>query len=136
MKTHQSLTDSEFEEQFSDGSLDPVLFTHEAHLRLAWIHISKYGTLQAQETICQQLVRFTENLGASEKFNKTLTIADIKAVDHFMIRSKTDSFTGLLEEFPRLKYRFKELMRAHYQVDIFTSEAAKKEFLEPDLLPF
>ncbi|MCJ7465872.1 MAG: hypothetical protein MUO53_04165 [Maribacter sp.] len=83
-----------------------------------------------------QLLQFTEYIGATEKFNKTLTIAAIKVVHHFMRRSKTDSFAGLLQEFPRLKYGFNDLIKAHYQVDIFRCERAKKEFLQPDLQAF
>jgi hypothetical protein len=40
---HFSLTDIEFENQFENGTLKPELFSHEAHVRLAWIHIKKYG---------------------------------------------------------------------------------------------
>ena len=37
MEQHYTLTDNEFEKQFQTSSLDPAIFTHEAHLRLAWI---------------------------------------------------------------------------------------------------
>jgi hypothetical protein len=55
---------------------------------------------RTNKNICHQILRFTEYLGASERYNKTLMVAAIKAFD------------------------------------IFTSEGAKKEFLEPDLQPF
>ncbi len=66
----------------------------------------------------------------------TLTIAAIKAVHHFIDRSDAISFGEFILEFPRLKYNFKELMAAHYQVDIYNSAKAKEEFVQPDLLPF
>ncbi len=43
MEEHFYLTDIQFERQFANCSLNPELFSHEAHLRLAWLHISKYG---------------------------------------------------------------------------------------------
>ena len=136
MEDHQQLTDREFEKQFATGTLNPAWFTHEAHLRLAWIHIRQYGMEQAIENVSIQLVRFTELLGARDKFNTTVTVAAMKAVEHFMKRSATDNFSALILEFPRLKTDFKKLMSAHYGIDIFTSARAKAEYLEPDLLPF
>ncbi|MEL6917758.1 MAG: hypothetical protein AAFO99_08515, partial [Bacteroidota bacterium] len=74
--------------------------------------------------------------GASDKFNKTVTIAATKAVYHFAQKSNTANFDGFIKEFPRLQHNFKDLMKAHYKIDIFTLERAKRIFLEPDLLPF
>jgi len=66
----------------------------------------------------------------------TLTIAASKAVAHFIQKSKSNSFHDFILEYPRLKNNFKDLMNAHYKIDIFNSAKAKKEFIEPDLLPF
>jgi len=136
MKTHFDLSDIQFEEQFKIGTLDVTLFSHEAHLRLAWIHVQKYGVYTAITNICNQLQAFVILHGAEAKFNKTLTIAAIKTVHHFIGRSDATMFGEFILEFPRLKYHFKELMAAHYQVDIYNSAEAKKEFIQPDLLPF
>ncbi|MGE5108664.1 MAG: hypothetical protein ACM3H8_14060 [Sphingobacteriales bacterium] len=136
METHYQLNDAEFEKQFEDCVLDPGLFSHEAHLRLAWIHLKKYGINKATQNICQQILKFASHLGQKDKFNKTLTVAAVKAVYHFMQRSKQNNFSAFINEFPRLKYNFKELLRFHYGIDIFNSERAKKEYIEPDLLPF
>lgn len=136
MEKHFNLTDTEFEEQFENGSLDPALFSHEAHLRLAWIHLKKYGREKAVQNICSQLVNYVNMLGASGKYNKTLTVAAINAVYHFMQRYGADNFENFIAEFPRLKYNFKDLVAAHYKKDIYTSALAKNEFLLPDLLAF
>jgi hypothetical protein len=134
--THFDITDTEFEMQFADCSFNPALFSHEAHLRLAWIHIDKYGVENAIENICSQLVAFVSALGAYDKYNKTLTIAAIRAVYHFKLRSKSDNFQDFIIEFPRLKHNFRQLIECHYSTDIFKSVQAKQEYLEPELLPF
>ncbi|GAB4004037.1 hypothetical protein GCM10028808_00890 [Spirosoma migulaei] len=136
MKSHFELSDELFAEQFKSCRLDPAIFSHEAHLRLAWIHIHQYGVDTAIETICEQLVAFVDALGARDKYNKTLTIAAIRAVNHFMNKSDANNFYDFIQQFPRLNYNFRELISAHYQVDIYKSELAKREYLEPDLLPF
>ena len=44
---HHLLTNDEFEEKFESCTLPACYFTHEAHLRLAYIHIKKHGVKQA-----------------------------------------------------------------------------------------
>ena len=117
-------------------TLSTSIFSHEAHLRLAWINIDKYGIENAEINIQNQLKKYVNFIGAEDKYNTTLTIAAIKAVYHFMLKSESDNFRDLIAEFPTLKYNFKELMAFHYGFDIYTSVDAKKEYLAPDLLPF
>ena len=126
----------EFEKQFSDLTLDPKLFSHEAHLRLAWIHIRNYGVVQAIDNICDQIRAFATKHGDRDKFNITVTVAAIRAVYHFILKSKSNDFKGFIKEYPRLKSDFRKLLDSHYSIDIFKSEVAKKEFVDPDLEPF
>ncbi|UII23450.1 hypothetical protein [Fulvivirga ligni] len=136
MTNHYDLSDAQFEEAFSNCSLNPSVFNHEAHLRLAWIHIRNYGIEVALLTIPTQLKAYVKHLGAEDKYNATLTHAAVKAVYHFMLKSYFADFQAFIEGFPRLKTSFKDLMAAHYGFDIYNSAEARKEFLEPDLLPF
>lgn len=136
MENHFKLTDNEFEEKFINCSLNPSDFTHEAHLRLAWLNIDKYGIEKAEKNIQKQILNFVEFVGAKNKFNMTLTIGATKAVYHFMLKSSSNNFKDFIAEFPRLKNNFKELMAFHYGFDIYKSDRAKKEFLIPDLAPF
>ena len=136
MENHFDLSDSDFENKFISCELNPSDFTHEAHLRLVWININKYGIKQAEKNIQIGLKNFVEIVGAKDKYNMTLTLAAIKAVYHFMLKSNSDNFKDFITEFPRLKYNFKELMDCHYGFEIYDSKKAKTQFLEPDLLPF
>ena len=135
-KSHKEFTDLEFEKLFSKADLDPELFTHEAHLRLAWIHISKYGLQQAEENVSNQIRAFVSKLGAEDKYNHTVTIAAIRAMNHFMLRTNRSDFSKFMIEHPRLLTHFKDLLLSHYKTNIFTSEKAKKEFIYPELIPF
>ena len=136
MESHYGLTDKEFENQFERCTLDPKLFTHEAHLRLAWIHIEKYGIEQAIKNVCQQLTDFTEAIGEKDKYNATVTIAAVKIVHHFKRKSDFIEFKDFVHENSNLMNRFKDLIKSHYSTDIFNSAAAKVDYLEPELLPF
>jgi len=136
MEAHFNLNDELFEQQFATCTLDPAIFSHEAHLRLAWVHIKKYGVEKAVENICTQLVNFTIHLGAADKYNTTLTIAAVRAVNHFINRSAANNFYDFIQEFPRLKFNFKDLMASHYKTDIFKSPIAKRSYLEPESMAF
>jgi len=136
MEKHNTLSDATFEKQFEHCQLPQQLFTHEAHLRLVWIHIKQYGYDKTLITVPNQLRAYVSSLGAQEKYNITLTMAAIKAVYHFMMKSNAVDFSGFISEFPQLKYEFKTLIQTHYSLDIFNDVSAKRKFLRPDLLPF
>jgi hypothetical protein len=103
---------------------------------LAWIHISKYVENQAIKNITAQLQNYVRHLGVTDKFNKTLTVAAIKVVKHFMQKKAIDTFYEFIMTHPRLKTSFRNIIEQHYGFDIFTSVKAKEEYLEPDLLEF
>ena len=136
MTARSTLSDSAFIQQFQQCTLAPSRFTHEAHLRLAWLYIREFGAMAAAEALCDHIQRYARHLGAPEKFNRTLTVAATKAVYHFMLKSKKDNFKEFITEFPQLKHRFKRLMAAHYSFDIYNNLEAKANYLSPDLLPF
>ena len=136
MEEHSDLTDIEFESQFAACKLDPSIFSHEAHLRLAWIHIMKYGLEQAEENIQVQLKNFVNFVKATDKYNKTLTIVAVRVVNHFMHQSKSNNFVDFIDEFKQLKTGFKSLINSHYSINIFNLQKAKTEYIRPDLIPF
>ena len=136
METHFDLTDSQFTNLFESCELDPALFTHEAHLRLAWIYIRKYGVEKAIGEIQSGLRNYVESVGAKDKYHATLTVAAMKIVYRYMQQSETGNFRDFISRYPRLKNNFRDLIDRHYGVDIFSSEKARLEYVGPDLLPF
>lgn len=149
MEHHRTLSDRAFLEQFANQTLPPEWFSHEAHLRLAFLHIRNRGVEKAIDTVRTQLKAYVAHLGATDKYHETLTVAAVRAVYHFMRRegmtlpdsrlpdqSTLEDFLTLLHRHPRLRTSFRDLMFAHYRTDIFSSAFAKKEYLEPELLPF
>ena len=97
MEPHYQFSDAAFEKQFKHGLLHPSYFTHEAHLRLAWIHITKYGLENAIENITSQLEAFTKLNNEETKYNKTVTIAAVRGSFSFYIEVQV----GQLQRFHR-----------------------------------
>ncbi len=136
MENHLQLSDQEFKHQFANCSLPANIFNHEAHLRLAYIHLRDHGEATAIQNVCEQIQTFDRTHGDGTVYHKTLTVAAVKAVYHFLQKAKSDSFVDFIQEFPRLKTNFKELMEAHYSFNLFASAEAKVSYVESDLLPF
>lgn len=136
MEKHFTLDNDQFESQFRNKMLDPDVFTHEAHIRLAWIYITKYGPEQACDNVVAQILDYVKMVGAEDKFNHTLTVASMKMIDHFIRKSSSVDFKSFIGEFPQLKTNFKGLVTQHYSFDIFNSSDARQAYLAPDLLPF
>ena len=135
IKSHGQLTDDELEEQFESFRLKPGMFSHEAHLRLVYIHLKKYGIAKAEINMCQQIRGYAQSLNVFDKFNKTVTIASTRIMNRYMEESQSNSFDEFLEEFPSLLSDFKGILKRHYSFNVFGDKEAKKEFQEPDLLP-
>ena len=133
---HHLLTNDEFEEKFTNCDLPAVIFTHEAHLRLAYIYINKYGLDKAISKLSIQIADCDNKYGDGTKYNKTLTIASTNIMYHFVKKAKSSDFKNLLVEYPKLKNDFIGLLKSHYDLDILNSKKAVKEYLEPDLAPF
>ena len=136
MDHHLKLTDAQFLGHFNDCTLPPALFSHEAHLRLAWLNIKQLGAALAITKVQSQIKAYVKAVGATDKYNTTLTIAAVQMVNHFMQRSNAKHFTDFMKEYPQLKADFKRLIKAHYSFDIFNSAQAKTTYLAPDLQPF
>lgn len=134
--THFDLSDEQFETEFASRNLNPSLFTHEAHLRLAYIHIKKYGQNIAETNMCNHIKAFDLHFGNGTKFHMTITIAAVRMMNHFINKQKDLSFEELIKTYPRLIHSFKELMHQHYSFNVFADSEAKKKYLEPDLQEF
>ena len=136
MKKPPTYSDENFQKKFESAELPTEQFTHRAHLRLTYLYINKYGVEEAIVKISDQLLNYVRKHNAESKFNATLTIAAVKTVNHFLKKSVARSFEDFIMEFPQLEKNFKGLINQHYTIDVFNSEFAKKEFIEPDLLPY
>ena len=133
---HGHLTDQEFLESLENCSLDPSLFNHEAHLRLAWLRIHELGAEAAEKRVSDTIQNYVAHLGASDKYHHTLTIAAVKTVFHFYQKNSSENFFDFIDEFPRIKVDFKSLIDSHYSHELIQSPSARSEFLRPDLLEY
>lgn len=106
MQSHWDLNNDQFEEAFQKQTLDPTLFNHIAHLRLTWIHVTKYGKENAIRKICNQIKSFDQKFGDGTKFNEELTKRSVDLIDLKVSESTSNTFQEFLKEFPELESDF------------------------------
>ena len=133
---HYRFSDEVYEQKFRDCKFPPLYFSHEAHLRLAYIHLKKYGLEQSITNMCTQIYDFAIKYGAIMKFNATVTYASLQIMYHYMNQGKSDNFPDLMIEFPYLLKNFKAEIQKYYSWDVFRSLEAKATIHQPDLEPF
>ncbi len=133
---HYQLSDESFITQFQSAALDPSLFNHEAHLRIAWLFVQRHRKAEAVELIAKTLKSYVASLGVSHKYHETLTKAAVEAVAHFDRKSEYHSFKEFIDANPQLMTNFKNLINSHYSFDVFESEEARKKYVGPDIEPF
>lgn len=133
---HSEFSDEEFERAFREGTFPPEAFTHQAHLRLAWLHLKRYGKDRAVRQVCKQIRAFTIRNGAADKYHHTLTRAAVRLVWDCVQQSQAPDFKALLQAFPSLAGNFREMLLGHYSETRLFSDQARTEYLEPDLEGF
>ena len=115
MSDHWSLSDDVFIRQFADKSMNPEIFTHEAHLRLTWILLRNHDLITAQDMICAQIQNFDSVHGDGTKFDDSLTRKCVALMDHLMEKYKNEDLRTLLNQEPSLISDLKGLLATFKQ---------------------
>ena len=127
--------DIEFKNQMESCEFPASEFNHRAHLRLAYIYLSKTNTEKSSDLMRDTLNRFLIHNGVDpSKYHATLTKAWILAVHHFMNKtgdsSSADEFINKNTEMLDTK-----IMMTHYSAEVLFSDEARAAFLQPNLDP-
>lgn len=127
------MQDHEFQTQFEDCTLDKTLFRHYGHLRIAWIYLNRHPLEQAVDLTTTGIKRYATSLGAAHIYHDTLTKTWIYLVHAEMNECQHSTFEEFLSHHQHLID--KDLPYQYYSTMTLNSEAAKLEWVEPDLAP-
>jgi hypothetical protein len=123
-------SDAEFLAAFESGTLSS--FHHRDHLRMAWLYHQQEPTM-AEQRILDGLRRFAHAQGSPGLFHATLTQFWVRLVRHVAEAGGAATFDDLFDIFPRLID--KSLPELHYRHVTLWSPAARRSWVEPDVLP-
>jgi hypothetical protein len=122
---------------FQGAALGASDWTHEAHVRTAFLFLSRYSLDEAHLRMRAGIIRMNERHGLVETpqrgYFETLTRAWLALVDDARRRSGATDSRALLERCPELLDR--ALPAAHYSRALLATARARAIFVEPDLAP-
>jgi hypothetical protein len=127
-----ALEDDRFVADFEAGLYPHDRFRHADHVRLAWIYLRRFAVEEAEDRIRGGIRRFARQAGAERKYHETVTIAWMRLVAIALrLSPRTDDFGA----FARLHgWLFqKDALLAFYSHECLASEAARREWAEPDV---
>ncbi len=125
--------DAEFLEVFERGGFPGNAFPHRAHLRMAWLYVTNLGPEQAIPKAAAGIRDLAKHSGLPTLYHDTITRAWVYVVAAAFGHSSSTTFTGFIEEHPRLLD--KHLLLEHYTKDTLTSPEARAAWVAPDRRP-
>jgi hypothetical protein len=138
------MTDDEFLTAFETVSLPRKEWTHEAHVRMAWLYLSRHPFPMAVERARQGIRKLNEEFIRKDRlrcgpprrsmgYHDTITVAFVT-----LIASRFQP----AEDFPTFRDRNHDLMdrtlsalHLHYSPERLSSTDARAAFVEPDRQP-
>jgi hypothetical protein len=131
------MDDQQLWQRFTSCSLSQAEWTHEAHVRVAFLFATRFQLDEAHLRLRAGIIRLNERLGMDESpergYFETLTRGWLILVAAAARRVEARSSHALLEACPELRDR--RLIRNYYSRDLIKSVRARSIFLDPDLAP-
>jgi hypothetical protein len=138
-----SLTDAEFLSQFETATLPKKQWTHEAHIRMAYLSLRQtphIDTLLPQ--VRARIIAYNQAQGNYKGYHETMTVAFLRIVKHRMNATNATNATNAIntESFEAFKKANKGIFQStyllrHYSEAILFSPEARQNFLTPDREP-
>lgn len=122
---------------FHDKTLTHSEWSHEAHLRVAWLHVTRYPLDEAHLRLRAGILRLNERHGLLESpergYFETLTYAWLALVAAAQREVGAHTSRALLEACPSLLDR--TLPLRHYSRELLRTVRARAVLVPPDLAP-
>jgi len=123
------VSDDEFAAAVERRQTPNTEFHHRDHLRLTWIYLRRFGPDEAPAAIAAAIRRFAAHHGQAERYHETMTIAWVRLV----ASAGGETFEEALTVMPELLD--KQALRSYYSAAVLDCDAARRDFLAPDLAP-
>ena len=119
-------------DQFENGTLHP--FHHRDHIQVAWLYLRRDGWEAGYRNIQEGIQHFATVNGHATLYHETITRFWAQVVQHHIHQQPDEAdFERFIAAFPVLLD--KTVINQHYSHDVLFSDAARKSWQEPDLVP-
>jgi hypothetical protein len=143
------MTDSEFLTAFEECTLAREDWTHEAHVRMAWLYLTKLGAEIVLDRVRGGIKKLNATFARQRSplcraanpkdargltgYHETITAAFVAVIASRITAG--EDFAAFRDHNPDLFDRKFPTLLKHYRPERLYSPTAKKEFIEPDLIP-
>ena len=125
--------DEAFLAAFETCTLNPALFNHRGHLRLALLHLQAQGFETTATTLPRRIQRYATYLGAPEKFHATLTHALLELVqERLTLMPPGTPWEAVLAAHPELERDALALVQERHSPAQLATAEARQRALPPD----
>ncbi len=135
---HDSETDR-LARAFLSRTLPRAEWTHEAHLRVGLWHVLRYGSEAALEQLRRGIQEYNLASGVVNTdtggYHETITRCYVLVISGFLRDRDRGTPIDDLARTCVERYGARDLLLRHYTRDRLMSTTARREWVEPDLLP-
>jgi hypothetical protein len=131
------MTDEEFISAFEAAKISREDWTHEAHIRMAWIYCTREKTLRAAIDKAREGIQRlnTANGVEPEMYHETVTCAFMTVVN-LRIANFGGDWPHFRDGYPELFDKESPILHRYYSQAALESECTRIGFVDPDKEPF
>lgn len=131
------MTNSAFLEAFDNCTLPAAAWTHEAHIRMAWLMLDRWQHDKALTAIRRGIIRYNDKvLKKHGGYHETITVVFTRLIAWGRMTLPVDhQFADFKAAFPLLFDNKLTALYRYYRRDTLMSDLARSRFIEPDMEP-
>ena len=120
---------------FEFCTLPKAAWTHEAHIRTAWIYLTTRSYDDALAALRNGIPKYNRSLGNTTGYHDTITVAFTRLIAGRILASPDDDFAEFRTRHADLFAKSPSPLALHYSKERLASPEAVASFVEPDISP-
>ena len=127
---------SEVVRRFESCELPPADFNHREHLLIALCYLTRMDDAESLNRVRAGIARYVEAHGINPRlYHETITVFWLRRVRAFLARADAARGLAALTNALAVECGSSRLIYDYYSKELLDSEAARREWAEPDVKP-
>jgi hypothetical protein len=127
------MSNEEWMAQFEKARLPNESFHHTDHVKMAFLYLEKYSSIEALARFSEALKRFAEAHGKADRYHETVTWAFVLLIQERMARTeRPGSWEAFAAGNADLLERDNHILKKYYRPETLRCTLSKKIFVFPD----
>lgn len=130
------MTDAEFLHSFETAELPREEWTHEAHVRMAYLYLRSTSTFEeAEGQVRSGIQAYNAAQGNHTGYHETITVAFLRLIAHRIAASSEDAATWATFSIAHRDLLARQILYFHYDKATLFSPRAREQFVPPNRSP-